>query len=301
MNKNYFALDFPLHGKLYTSIMIEIGGDILFKISVFSRLSKVSLKTLRYYDQIGLLKPRKVDHETGYRYYSADQLLEINRIFIYKELGFTLPQIIHLLHEDITFKDIQGMFKLKKNEIQRIIDIEQAKLARIEERMQLLESEGQVETVQEIRIKAEDAQQFLSLKAHGREEDIPDLFRTFNHILLKETRQLTQSPQVVLWKEIEDQEDEFEFEVGYFLSRELPSYPDTFQLRILPPEPMMATMTFRSDSHFASTACVDLAKWIEKNNYQIKENEPGREIYLPLSTSQGAQLMEIQIPIIERN
>lgn len=43
---------------------------------------------------------------------------------------------------------------------------------------------------------------------------------------------------------------------------------------------------------------VDLAKWIEKNNYLIKENEPGREIYLPLSTKQDAQLMEIQIPII---
>jgi len=71
------------------------------------------------------------------------------------------------------------MFKLKKNEIQGIIDMEQAKLARIEERMQLLESEGQVETIQEIRIKAENAQQFLSLKAHGKEEDIPDLFRTF--------------------------------------------------------------------------------------------------------------------------
>lgn len=49
---------------------------MLFKISAFSRLSRVSLKTLRYYDQIGILKPRKVDHDTGYRYYSADQLLE---------------------------------------------------------------------------------------------------------------------------------------------------------------------------------------------------------------------------------
>ncbi|ACA39742.1 hypothetical protein Bsph_2171 [Lysinibacillus sphaericus C3-41] len=48
-------------------------------------------------------------------------------------------------------------------------------------------------------------------------------------------------------------------------------FPDTFQLRTLPPEPMMATMTFRSDANFASTACVDLAKWIVKNNYQIKE------------------------------
>jgi len=115
----------------------------LFKISEFSRLSKVSLKTLRYYDQIGILKPRKVDHDTCYRYYSADQLLELNRIFLYKELGFTLPQIIRLLHEDISLKDIQGMFKLKKSEIQHIIQTEQAKLARIEERMQLLEREGQ--------------------------------------------------------------------------------------------------------------------------------------------------------------
>jgi len=40
----------------------------------------VSLKTLRYYDQIGILKLGKVDHDTGYRYYSADQLLDLNRI-----------------------------------------------------------------------------------------------------------------------------------------------------------------------------------------------------------------------------
>lgn len=272
----------------------------MFKISEFSRLSKVSLKTLRYYDQIGMLKPRKVDHDTGYRYYSADQLLELNRIFIYKELGFTLPQIIQLLREDITLEHIQGMFKLKKNEIQQIIDMEQAKLARIEERMQLIKSEGQVEKGQEIRIKAEVAQPFLSLKAHGREEDIPELFRTFNQLLTKETRQLAQSPQVVLWKEIDEKEDEFEFEVGYFLTRELPAFPDTLQLRTLPSEPMMATMAFRSDSNFACTACVDLAKWIEENNYLIKENEPGREIYLPLSTKQNEQLMEIQIPITSR-
>lgn len=270
----------------------------MFKISEFSRLSKVSLKTLRYYDQIGILKPRKVDHDTCYRYYSADQLLELNRIFLYKELGFTLPQIIRLLHEDISLKDIQGMFKLKKSEIQHIIQTEQAKLARIEERMQLLEREGQVESDQEIRIKSVDAQQFLSLKARGREEDIPDLFCTFNQLLTKEMRQLAQSPQVVLWKEIEEKEDEFEFEVGYFLTKELSSFPDTFQLRTLSTEPMMATMTFRSDSNFACTACVDLAKWIVENNYQIKENEPGREIYLPLSPTQNVQLMEIQIPII---
>ncbi|PWW34330.1 MULTISPECIES: MerR family transcriptional regulator [Paenibacillus] len=272
----------------------------MFKISVFSRLSKVSLKTLRYYDQIGILKPRKVDHDTGYRYYSADQLLELNRILIYKELGFTLPQISQLLQEEITLENIQGMFRLKRSEIQQIIDTEQAKLVRIEERMKLIEEEGQVETGQEIRIKAEGAQPFLFQKACGREEDIPTLFRKFDQFVTKEIRQWLQGPQVVLWRDIDGKEDEFEFEVGYFLTCELQSFPEPFQLRTLPPEPMMATMAFHSNSKFDGAACVHLAKWIEKNNYQIKEDESGRELYLPLSPEQEAQFIEIQIPIRNR-
>lgn len=270
----------------------------MFKISEFSRLSKVSLKTLRYYDQIGILKPRKVDHDTGYRYYSADQLLELNRILIYKDLGFTLPQIIQLLQEDISLENIQGMFKLKRSEIQQIIDTEQAKLVRIEERMQLIEREGKVETGQEIRIIAEGARQFLFQKACGRESDIPHLLRNTNQLLTKELRQLAQGPQVVLWKAVEGKEDEFEFEVGYFVNGELSLIPDSFQLRTLPPEPMMAIMAFRSNSSFACSACVQLANWIEKNNYRIKDTEFGREIYLPLSPVQDEQFVEIQIPII---
>lgn len=272
----------------------------MFKISTFSKLSKVTLKTLRYYDQIGILKPRKVDDDTGYRYYSADQLLELNRILIYKELGFTLPQIKQLLQEDISLENIQGMFKLKRSEIQHIIDTEQAKLVRIEERMQLIEKEGQFETGQEIRVKAGGAQTFLFQKAYGREEDIPELFRQLDLLLTTEIRQLIQGPQVVLWKDIDGKEDEFEFEVGYFLTCELRSFPEPFLLRTLPPEPMMATMAFHSNSNFDCAACVHLAKWIEKNNYQIKENEPGRELYLPLSPERDAQFIEIQIPILNR-
>jgi DNA-binding transcriptional MerR regulator len=273
---------------------------MLFKISAFSRLSRVSLKTLRYYDQIGILKPSKVDRDTGYRYYSADQLLELNRILIYKELGFTLPQITQLLQEEITVENIQGMFRLKRSEIQRIIDVEQAKLIRIEERIQLIEVEGQVETGQEIRIKAEDTQPFLFQSACGREEDIPNLFHQFDLFVTKEIRQLIQGPQVVLWKEIDGKEDEFEFEIGYFLTCELRSPPDPLQLRFLPPEPMMATMAFLSNANFDCAACVHLARWIEKNNYQIKETESGRELYFPLSEEQEAQFIEIQIPIRNR-
>ena len=269
----------------------------MFKISTFAKLSKLSLKTLRYYDQIGILKPRKVDEDTGYRYYSADQLLELNRILIYKELGFTLPQITQLLKEDISHEQIQGMLRLKRSEIQQMIDMEQARLVRIEERIQLMESEGLWETGQEIRIKAEVAQTFMFFTANGGEERIPELLRHLDSLLTKDLRQWIQGPQVVLWREVDGKEDEFEYEVGYFLTGEPPAVAEPFQLRNLPPEPMVASMAFHSHSTFDGAACVHLARWIEKNNYQIKENEPGREYYLPLSPEQDAQYIEIQIPI----
>lgn len=273
----------------------------MFKISEFSRISKASLKTLRYYDQIGLLKPDKVDPDSGYRYYSADQLLKLNRIFIYKELGFTLPQIIQLQCEDMTLEHIQGMFKLKQSEIQRILEQEQAKLTRLQERMRLIEREGCADTDQEIRITEEEAQSFLFLKASGRDEDIPDIIRMLDQSLLREFRQLPQSPKVLLWRELDGKQEEFEFEVGYYVTRDLPAVlSDGVQIRHLPPEPMMATMTFHSSSAFASTACTDLAKWIDRNGYSMKENEPGREIYFPFSNKQESQLREIQIPITPR-
>ena len=56
----------------------------MLKIGDFSRLSRVTVKALRYYDEIGLLKPVEVDRFTGYRYYSVDQLPRLNRIIVLK-------------------------------------------------------------------------------------------------------------------------------------------------------------------------------------------------------------------------
>ncbi|MBM3146155.1 MAG: MerR family transcriptional regulator, partial [Chloroflexi bacterium] len=59
----------------------------MLKIGDFSKLSRVSVKTLRYYDGIGLLKPLQVDRFTAYRYYSYEQLPRLNRILALKDLG----------------------------------------------------------------------------------------------------------------------------------------------------------------------------------------------------------------------
>jgi DNA-binding transcriptional MerR regulator len=62
----------------------------MLKIGNFSKLSQVSVKTLHYYDQIGLLRPAKIKRFTGYRYYTIDQLPRLNRILALRDLGFSL-------------------------------------------------------------------------------------------------------------------------------------------------------------------------------------------------------------------
>ena len=69
----------------------------MLRIGEFSKLSRVSIRMLRHYDDIGLLKPAEIDHFTGYRYYREEQLFVISRITALKDMGFPLADIIRLL------------------------------------------------------------------------------------------------------------------------------------------------------------------------------------------------------------
>lgn len=67
------------------------------KIGEFSRLMQVTVKTLRHYEQKGLLLPNEVDEWTGYRYYSLDQMQRFGAIKQMQRLGFSLDEIADLL------------------------------------------------------------------------------------------------------------------------------------------------------------------------------------------------------------
>jgi len=69
----------------------------MLKIGEFSKLSRVSIRMLRYYDDIGLLKPVQIDRFTGYRYYEPKQLTTIGRITALKDMGFSLSDIVEIL------------------------------------------------------------------------------------------------------------------------------------------------------------------------------------------------------------
>ncbi|MFR1190398.1 MAG: MerR family transcriptional regulator [Oscillospiraceae bacterium] len=69
----------------------------MLKIGEFSKLSRVSVRMLRHYDELGLLAPSEVDPMTGYRYYSERQLIAAGRIAALRALGFGLSETRELL------------------------------------------------------------------------------------------------------------------------------------------------------------------------------------------------------------
>ena len=71
----------------------------MFKIGDFSKIARVTIKTLRYYDKIGLLKPSFIDIHTGYRYYTDEQISEIHAILSYKKAGLSNADVKALLSE----------------------------------------------------------------------------------------------------------------------------------------------------------------------------------------------------------
>ena len=113
----------------------------MFKIGEFSRFSQISVKTLRYYDEIGLLKPSQTDPFSGYRYYTAEQMSRLNKILALKDLGLTLEQIAQLMKEDLPPAQLRGMLRLKQVEIQQHLEEEQTRLARVDTRLKQIEQE----------------------------------------------------------------------------------------------------------------------------------------------------------------
>jgi len=103
----------------------------MFKIGEFSKLTQVSIRMLRYYDETGLLKPAEIDKFTNYRLYSTDQIPLLNKILFLRDLGFNVSEIALALSQ---WSDnfIADLLDNKRLEIENIIKTEQDKLSRIE-------------------------------------------------------------------------------------------------------------------------------------------------------------------------
>ncbi|HZC14210.1 MAG TPA: helix-turn-helix domain-containing protein, partial [Thermoleophilaceae bacterium] len=114
----------------------------MLSIGHFARHGRVSVRMLRHYDAIGLLRPAHVDEVTGYRSYDAEQLSRLNRIVALKDLGFTLQQVQSILDDRVSVEELRGMLRLRQAELQSRIATDTTRLAQVESRLQIIEREG---------------------------------------------------------------------------------------------------------------------------------------------------------------
>ncbi len=96
------------------------------QINEFAKLTGVSVRTLHYYDEIGLLKPAFVDAQNGYRFYDENSLLRMQEILFYRELDFSLKSILEILSspdydKQKALAEQRKLLELKKERLERII------------------------------------------------------------------------------------------------------------------------------------------------------------------------------------
>ncbi|WP_027409669.1 MerR family transcriptional regulator [Anoxybacteroides tepidamans] len=268
----------------------------MFKIGEFAKLNKVSVQTLRYYDEIGLLKPIKVDAQTGYRFYSAQQTKRLHRILALKELDFSLDDIKHIIDDDITSKIVIDMLNRKASEIKQNITKQTEKLLHLETLINKLQRETDKSVLNyDVLIKKCDPIQIVSIKEKVEALDKqPELWKELIDYLLLHKVKLTFP--IAIYHSSSANEDTIELEVAFPIEHDIPE-TERIQTRILEAVEEMACVIYKGDDE-AENAYAAIQQWIEKNGYAIVG--PVREWHIEgyLSTLDPKQhVTEIQIPI----
>ncbi len=269
----------------------------MIKIGDFARLSQVSVPTLRHYDEMGLLKPVKVDPFTGYRYYSVSQLPRLNRILALKDLGFSLEQIESVLSGDPTLDQLRGMLKLKQAEVEQHLADEEARLKRIAARLRQIEQEDKMsdydvvlKTVAPMLI----ASRTVTIPTNDQVPAYIDPAYGMVSQHIQEHGAKATGPCLAIWHQAAEVHANEVAEAVIPIDRTIPSSDDV-KVYELPATQVASVVHHGAFENFVQEHTT-LLKWIEANGYQIVG--PYREIYIQHDRSNmNDSATEIQYPV----
>lgn len=269
----------------------------MFKIGDFSRLSRITVKTLRYYDEIGLLKPVKVDQFTGYRYYSADQLPRLNYIIALKNMGLSLEEVTTLISNDLTPHQMRDIFILKKGELQQRLNEEQKRLEQVENLLKQIEKEGTMPDYQ-ITIKKVEPQLIASIRdvlpTYG---DVGQLYGEIFKYLGKKWVFKPAGPPMLICHDGEYKEADVDVEAAVPIGKNIQG-SDRVKVYELPVMEQAACTIYKGPYEGISEAYNAIMSWIESHGYQI--TGPDRELYFtdPSKVKDPSEnVTEIQFPV----
>lgn len=272
----------------------------MFKIGEFSKLTQVSVRMLRYYDEAGLLKPMNVDKFTNYRSYSVEQIETLQKILLLRDMNFPVKEIKEILNKENEQIFIDELNSKKKNIYDEIYELEE-KINKIDTAIKDI-NQNKFEIHSNIIIKNIPSYNMLILKKkiktyfHESElwEELTDYITKNNIKIQKDPKYIT------FFYDEEHKDNNVDIAVGVSVNR---LNQDDGNFRYIQSEEIknMASIMVYGDFSNIGKYYYNFAKWLENHNY-YKIKNPTRQICHigPFNNSDPDKyLTELQIPLIK--
>ena len=276
----------------------------MFRIGEFSRITRVTIETLRHYDALGLLKPAKVDPFTGYRYYSARQLVSLNRILALKDVGFSLEEIARILQDKPTTDELHGMLKAQLARAEQEVQAAQQRQERILARLQYLNLEDDMPAL-EVTLKPVERLTIVAIRdVVPALEQMPqrcsEMFDTLERWI--RANNLPLGPSMSIYYNEGFTKENIDTECAFIMpdhnAAQNARTEAPIKVRQIDEVPLMASTIAVEDFYKKPGGLLPaynaLAQWIEENGYQIAG--PPRELFYG-SVERGDLTAEVQFPV----
>ncbi|WP_050642013.1 MULTISPECIES: MerR family transcriptional regulator [Clostridia] len=263
----------------------------LYRIGMFASMNHVTVKTLRYYDEQGLLKPVSVDTATGYRYYTAGQLPVIHQILVLRNMGFSLEEIKGIQRGESE----EVLLRAKKRQLLAEIAEKTAKLAQVE---CYLSSEN-INTNYHVLIK-----KIPEVTVAYMKKRLPDYGAMFDVMpaMGKEMERLgcvCAEPEYcfTIYHDGEHREEDIDAEICEAVTEEKPD-SELVQFKVIPEVQTAACVLHKGSYERFPEAYAAVIRFIEENGYEICGSP--RESYIDgvwNKETESEWLSEVQFPV----
>lgn len=261
---------------------------MMLRIGEFSRRGRVSIKALRHYEAVGLLRPALVDGATGYRYYEPRQLDDLHRLMVLRALGLSLERIGDLLQDEPSPELMRQLLAERRAALARKLEAEQAQLAAIEARIRHIESR---EPTYDVVLRDVPSAFVASLRRVVSDYGAVDSL--FDEITRTLPGQARITGHGAVWHHCAPHRQEIDCEAVVLLERPVPARRNLTVYRL--PACHAACVVHPSDEDAFAPACAAAHAAVARQPFEI--GGPMRERYFSSAGDARFDLTEIQFPL----
>jgi DNA-binding transcriptional MerR regulator len=264
----------------------------MLPISEFARAGNVTIRALRFYDELGLLSPAHVVPETGYRRYSPAQFAQLNQIQAFKDMGFSLHEIRELLQQRPAPQELRAILEARRDVLKKRVRDDAGRLERIEARLNSISASGP-QSHPAILLRRTPAQCVVSLREKLENyEQADELFKALERRV--DPRMLLGQRAAIFHRCLEG-DGEIDCEAVRFLKHPVASMRG---LNVYESRRAEVAFTYHYGSEDSiGTIYRAMTAWVTAQGYQLSAAK--REIYWPApeSKDETISLTEIQFPV----